>query len=56
MNSITVYGTDWCGDTIRTIQHLDGLGVPYDYVDIEQDPSLKTGSSERMAASSALRQ
>jgi mycoredoxin len=37
-SSITVYGTDWCGDTTRTRQHLDGLQVPYDYIDIEQDP------------------
>ena len=37
MDKVTVYGADWCGDTKRTLQHLDGLGVAYDYVDVEQD-------------------
>jgi mycoredoxin len=34
---ITVYGTDWCGDTRRTLKQLDKLGQSYDYVDIDQD-------------------
>lgn len=36
--NITVYGADWCPDTQRTRQYLDGLGVAYDYVDIDGDP------------------
>lgn len=34
---VTVYGADWCGDTRRTLQHLDSSGVQYDYIDIDQD-------------------
>jgi glutaredoxin len=34
---ITVYGADWCGDTVRTLRHLDHAGVYYDYVDIDSD-------------------
>lgn len=37
MDKIKVYGADWCGDTQRTLQYLDGLRVAYDYVDVEQD-------------------
>jgi len=35
MSPITVYGADWCEDTQRTREHLDAIGVPYQYVDIE---------------------
>ncbi|MCU1228628.1 MAG: mycoredoxin [Acidobacteria bacterium] len=34
---IRVYGADWCGDTVRTLRHLDRSGVPYDYIDIDSD-------------------
>ena len=37
MSKVKVYGADWCGDTQRTLRHLDGLGVDYDYINIEQD-------------------
>jgi mycoredoxin len=37
MDKVTVYGADWCGDTQRTLRHLDELGVVYDYIDVEQD-------------------
>ncbi|HYO64367.1 MAG TPA: glutaredoxin domain-containing protein [Pyrinomonadaceae bacterium] len=37
MAAVKVYGADWCGDTRRTREVLDGLGVTYDYVDVEQD-------------------
>ncbi|HVF54705.1 MAG TPA: glutaredoxin family protein [Pyrinomonadaceae bacterium] len=37
MARVKVYGADWCGDTTRTRTYLDGLGVDYDYVDVEQD-------------------
>ena len=35
--NVKVYGADWCGDTRHTREFLDGLGVAYQYVDIEQD-------------------
>lgn len=37
MDKIKVYGADWCGDSKRTLEQLDKLGVAYDYIDIEQD-------------------
>lgn len=37
MDKVKVYGADWCGDTARTLAHLDTLGVAYDYIDVEQD-------------------
>jgi mycoredoxin len=37
MDKVKVYGADWCGDSKRTLEQLDELGVAYDYIDIEQD-------------------
>jgi len=34
---IIVYGADWCGDTRRTLRHLDKTGINYDYIDIDND-------------------
>jgi glutaredoxin len=34
---VVVYGTGWCPDVRRTRAHLDTLGVPYRYVDVESD-------------------
>ena len=41
MNSVKVYGADWCGDTQRTLRHLDRLGVAYDYINVEQDEAAR---------------
>jgi mycoredoxin len=35
---IVVYGTRWCGATQLVRRHLERLGVPYRYIDLEQDP------------------
>jgi mycoredoxin len=37
--NVLVYGTDWCEDTQASRNHLDMLGVPYQYINIEQDPA-----------------
>ena len=34
---ITVYGAGWCHDTQRTREYLDGLGIGYEFVDIDED-------------------
>lgn len=34
---VTMYGADWCSDCRRTKAQLDGLGVAYDYIDVEAD-------------------
>ena len=35
--AITFYGAHWCPDSRRSRRLLDGLGVPYDFVDLDQD-------------------
>jgi glutaredoxin len=39
MATIKVFGADWCPMTNRTREHLQHLGVDYEYVDIEKDPN-----------------
>lgn len=36
-NAIVMYGTSWCPDCRRAQRVLDQNGVPYTYVNIEQD-------------------
>jgi mycoredoxin len=36
MADITMYGAGWCSDCRRSRALLDGLGVAYDYVDVEE--------------------
>jgi mycoredoxin len=35
---VVVYGTRWCAATQQVRRHLDRLGVPYEYVDLEAQP------------------
>jgi glutaredoxin len=37
MPKITVYGADWCPLTKAALTHLDHIGVPYQYIDIDED-------------------
>jgi mycoredoxin len=37
-DQIIVYGSNWCGYTVRTLRHLDQLGVDYRYVDVDENP------------------
>ena len=39
MPEVEIYGTDQCEDTQETREHLQQLGVPYSYINIEQDPN-----------------
>src|SRR5262245_62447837 len=34
---VTVYGADWCEDTRRSLRHLRRLGVPHEYLNIDED-------------------
>ena len=34
---VRIYGADWCGDTRRALRVLDKAGVPYDYIDVDDD-------------------
>jgi mycoredoxin len=36
--SVTVFSTPWCGYCVRLKRQLDGLGVSYAEVDIDEDP------------------
>lgn len=36
--NVTVYGADWCAMTTHTRKYLDGLGVQYKYIDVDNDP------------------
>ena len=35
--AIKVYGADWCSMTVKTIKHLNDLGLEHEYVDIDKD-------------------
>jgi mycoredoxin len=37
MRDVQVFGTDRCEDTQETRDHLELLGVPYDYIDVDRD-------------------
>lgn len=37
-SKVTVYGADWCAMTTRTRQYLDGEGIAYRYINVEEDP------------------
>lgn len=34
---VVIYGADWCGDTLRTKHQLDGAGIDYTYINIDED-------------------
>ena len=36
---VTVYGTSWCAHSQMVRRHLDRLGIPYLYVDLELSPA-----------------
>lgn len=37
MDTITVYGTETCRDTQRVRQHLEEIGLPYRFIDIDEN-------------------
>lgn len=37
MEPIKVYGADWCGMTTATLEHLDELGLKYQYINVDED-------------------
>jgi mycoredoxin len=41
---IVMYGADWCGDCRRAQRLLDDRGVPYRYVDVEDDDEAREES------------
>ncbi|WP_166870688.1 MULTISPECIES: glutaredoxin domain-containing protein [unclassified Salinibacterium] len=45
---ITMFGAQWCGDCRRSKSLLDGMGVDYDYVDLE---AVEDGADRALAIS-----
>ncbi|MGO1769512.1 MAG: glutaredoxin family protein [Microbacterium sp.] len=43
---IRMFGAEWCRDCRRTKAQLDELGVAYEYVDLEADPSAADVAKE----------
>jgi glutaredoxin len=39
MRTVKVYGADWCPLTTRALNHLKQLGVPFEYINVEEDPA-----------------
>jgi mycoredoxin len=37
-SKIVVYGTQWCGDTLRARRILDTNHIEYEWIDIDKDP------------------
>jgi glutaredoxin 3 len=46
MASITVYSTKWCGYCVRAKALLDSKGIPYEEVDMGDDPSFRARLQE----------
>jgi mycoredoxin len=40
--NIRVYGASWCPDTIRARRVLDHRHVPYDWHDVDADPTARS--------------
>lgn len=38
---VVVYGRRWCALSQMVRRHLDRLGVPYEYVDLDMDPTAQ---------------
>lgn len=37
---IKIFGAPWCGNCNATKTQLDGLGVQYEYINIDENPEL----------------
>ena len=46
-DNIVMYGADWCGDCRRSKAFLEGRGVPFTYVDLEDRPEAMEEVIER---------
>jgi mycoredoxin len=39
---LTVYGRRWCGISQMIRRYLDRMGVPYQYVDLDEHPEIES--------------
>jgi glutaredoxin len=49
MATIKVFGADWCPMTNRTREHLQHLGVDYEYINVERDRDASEWVKEQNA-------
>lgn len=40
-SQVVIYGSNWCGYTVRALRQLDDMGVEYRYVDVDKDPEAE---------------
>ena len=40
-NEVVIYGSSWCGYTVRALRQLENLGVVHRYVDVDEDPEAE---------------
>lgn len=40
--TVTVYGTDWCGDCRRTKRWLAASGIEWTWIDRDADPEVRS--------------
>lgn len=40
-HAVTVYGTDWCGDSTRARALLQQWGIEFNYYNIDLDPAME---------------
>jgi mycoredoxin len=38
---LTIFGRPWCGISQMIRRYLDRMGIPYEYVDLDQDPGAE---------------
>ncbi len=38
MDTIRIYGADWCGDCLRAKRVLARTGAEYEWIDVDADP------------------
>ena len=41
MPRVQIYTTDWCGYCVRAKALLDGKGLPYEEVNLDDDPAFR---------------
>jgi glutaredoxin 3 len=41
VSRVTVYSTDWCGYCVRARQLLEARGIPFDEIEIDEEPSFR---------------
>ena len=39
--AIKVYGADWCGDCRRAKSFLEEHGIPFEWIDVQDDPEAR---------------